>query len=196
MAGKTEDLENILNQLDGAARKNGAKVSVGELVETFGRRSFGPLLLLAGLLGMTPVSGVPTVPTIIAVLVVLIAGQLLFGRDSIWIPRFIQKLAVKADGLHKAVRAARKPTRTVDRIVKPRLQALTTPTADRVVALACVLVAVCVPPLELLPFVAFVPSLAIFTFGLALVARDGLLVLIALLISGSVLGLIAWQLLR
>ena len=36
-----------------------------------------------------------------------------------------------------------------------------------VVALACVQVAICVPPLELLPFVAFVPSLAIFTFGLA-----------------------------
>ena len=43
-------------------------------------------------------------------------------------------------------------------------------------------------------FVAFVPSLAIFAFGLSLVARDGLLVLIALTLSAGVLGLIGWRL--
>lgn len=196
MAGKTDDLESVLKQLEAAAAKNGAKVSVGEIVETFGPRSFGPLLLLAGLLGMTPVSGIPTVPTIIAVIVVLIAAQLLFGRDAIWIPRFIQKLSIKAARLKKAAQVARKPTRVVDRVVKPRLKVFTIPIADRLVALACVLVAACVPPLELLPFAAFVPSLAIFAFGLGLVGRDGLVVLIALLISAGVFGLIGWQLLR
>jgi hypothetical protein len=196
MAAATRDLEGILKELQAAAGRNGPKVSVGEIVEAFGRRSFGPLLLLAGLLGMTPVSAIPTAPSLIALITLLIAGQLLFGRETIWMPRFLQKLSVKADRMKKAVEAARKPTRLVDRVVRPRLQALTTPLADRFVALACVLVALCVPPLELLPFVAFVPSLAIFAFGLGLVARDGLVVLVALLISSGALGAILWQVVR
>lgn len=195
MAKSASDLEAVLGELQRAAKCNGAKVSVGEIVETFGKRSFGPLLLLTGLLGMTPVAAIPTAPSLIALITVLIAGQLLFGRESIWLPRFLEKLSVKSERVAKAAHVAQRPVHVADRIVRPRLKALTTPVADRVVALACVLVAVCVPPLEFLPFVAFVPSLAIFAFGLGLVARDGLLVLIALSISAAVLGLIGWRLL-
>ncbi len=195
MAKAASDLEAVLGDLQRAAKSNGAKVSVGEIVETFGKRSFGPLLLITGLLGMTPVAAIPSAPSIIALITVLIAGQLLFGRESIWLPRFLEKLSVKAERVAKAARVAKRPVHIADRIVRPRLQPLTTPLADRLVALACVLVAICVPPLEFLPFVAFVPSLAIFVFGLSLVARDGLLVLIALSISAGVLGLIGWRLL-
>lgn len=190
-----QGLESVLRTLERTAEDNGAKVSVDEIVETFGARSFGPLLLLCGLLGMTPVSAIPTAPTVLAVIVILIAGQMVFGREAIWIPRFIGKLSVKAERLAKAVKISRKPAHVVDRVVCPRLLALTTPLADRLVALSCVLVAITVPPLELVPFAAFVPALAIFTFGVGLVARDGLVVLIALLLSAGALGLIGWRLL-
>jgi len=195
MAAQAQDLEGLLRTLAHSAKTNGAKVSVDEIVETFGPRSFGPLLLLCGLLGMTPVSTIPTAPTILAAIVALIAGQMVFGRQSVWIPRFIGKLSVRAERLTKAVKISRKPAHVVDRVVRPRLLALTTPLADRLVAAACVLVALAVPPLELLPFAAFVPALAIFTFGVGLVARDGLVVLIALLLSAGALGLIGWQVL-
>ena len=194
-AQQAQDLEGLLKTLAQTAKSNGAKVSVDEIVETFGARSFGPLLLLCGLLGMTPVSAIPTAPTILAAIVALIAGQMVFGRQSVWIPRFIGKLSVKAERLAKAVKMSHKPAHVVDRVVRSRLLALTTPLADRLVAAACVLVALAVPPLELLPFAAFVPALAIFTFGVGLVARDGLVVLIALLLSTGALGLIGWQLL-
>ena len=195
MAAQAQDLAGVLNALNRSAKGNGAKVSVDEIVETFGQRSFGPLLLLCGLLGMTPVSAIPTAPTILAVITILIAGQMVFGRKTVWIPRFIGKLAVKAERVTKAVKVSRKPVHVVDRVVCPRLLVLTTPLADRLVAAACVLVALCVPPLELLPFAAFVPALAIFTFGVGLVGRDGLVVLIALLLSGGAIGLIGWKLL-
>lgn len=193
MAEAAQDLEGLLADLDRAASTNGAKVSVGEIMETIGKRSFGPLLLLGGLLGMTPVAAVPTAPSIIALITILVSVQLLFGRESVWIPRFLEKLSVKADKVKKTVKVSRKPARIVDRMVKPRLEALTRPWADRVVALVCMLVAMIVPPLELLPFVAFVPAAAIATFGLGLIARDGLLVLIAFVISTTALGLAVWK---
>src|SRR5690349_15446002 len=94
-----QDLEGVLRTLERSAKSNGAKVSVDEIIETVGPRSFGPLLLLCGLLGMTPVSAIPTAPSILALITILIAAQMVFGRQTVWVPRFLGKLSVKAERL-------------------------------------------------------------------------------------------------
>lgn len=194
MAGAPKDLEGLLNELNEVARKDGPKVSVEELYRAVGERSFGPLLLLAGLLGMTPLSAIPGAPTVLAIVTLLIAAQLLFGRRTLWLPRRLLRLSVPAGKLQATVKVARRPARFVDRVVRPRLAFLTGGIADRIVAAVCVVVALAVPPLELLPFVAFVPATAIAAFGLGLVARDGLLILVAFAASAGTLFLIARQL--
>ena len=194
-ARKTEDLSALIGKLDRASKSNGSQVSVEEIMDAVGRRSFGPLLLLAGLLGMTPVAAVPTAPTMLALITLLVAGQLLFGRKSFWLPGPLLRLSVKAGKVTKAARLAKTPAGIVDRLIRPRLTVLTSPVADRVVAGVCVLIALCVPPLELLPFAAFIPSFAIFVFGLGLIARDGLLILIAMIVSAGALGLLGYGLL-
>lgn len=195
MAETPKDLEGLLNELNEVARKAGDKVSVREVYCAVGERSFGPLLLVAGLLGMTPVSAIPGAPTALALVTLLIAAQLLFGRRTLWLPKRLLDLSTPAGRLMTTVKVARKPARVIDRVVKPRLGFLTGRVADRIVAAACVLVALAVPPLELLPFVAFVPATAIAAFGLGLVARDGLLILVAFAASAGTLFLIARQLL-
>lgn len=195
MARTPKDLEGLLNELNQVAVEAGDKVSVREVYCAIGERSFGPLLLVAGLLGMTPVSAIPGAPTALALVTLLIAAQLLFGRRTLWLPRRLLNLSVPSSKLKSTVKIARRPARVVDRVVKPRLAFLTGGVADRIVAAACVLVALAVPPLELLPFVAFVPAMAIAAFGLGLVARDGLLILIAFAASAGTLFLIGRQLL-
>lgn len=194
MAGAPKDLEGLLNELNEVARTDGPKVSVEELYRAVGERSFGPLLLLAGLLGMTPVSAIPGAPTVLAIVTLLIAAQLLFGRRTLWLPRRLLRLSIPAGKLQATVKVARRPARFVDRVVRPRLAFLTGGIADRIVAAVCVVVALAVPPLELLPFVAFVPATAIAAFGLGLVARDGLLILVAFMASAGTLFLIGRQL--
>lgn len=49
----------------------------------------------------------------------------------------------------------------------------------------CILLALTVPPLELLPFATTAPMAAIAAFGLALLVRDGLLMVIATLLAGA-----------
>jgi hypothetical protein len=44
----------------------------------------------------------------------------------------------------------------------------------------CVLVALTIPPLEVVPFAGAVPWVAIAAFGLALIVNDGILAMIAL----------------
>jgi hypothetical protein len=190
-----KDLEALLDAIERTTKKDGPKVTVGEMLETVGERSFGPLLTVAGVLGMSPLSAIPGVPTTLAVIVLLIAGQLLIGRDTIWLPRFLLRRSVSADKLERAVRLLRRPLHAIDRLVKPRLAVLTTPLADRFVAAICVLLALATPPLELLPFVAFIPSTAIAFFGVGLVARDGLVILIGLALTGGAAGVTAFNLL-
>jgi hypothetical protein len=196
MAQDAQNLEDLLGELgELAERDRGGKTSFEEVYEAIGERSYGPLLLICGLFMMTPVAAIPTAPSILAVVTILIAVQILFGRERLWIPKRLLKLSIKAEKLEKTVRITRKPARFVDKLVRPRMSFLTIPPVHRVVALAAILVALCVPPLELLPFAAIIPAFAIAAFGLGLIARDGLLILIAGAISLGGIGFAAYKLL-
>ena len=177
-----ENLGSLLDKLDRAAEGKD-KVRLGDVHEAIGERAFGPMLLVTGLAALTPLGVIPGLPTAFAVVVVLIAGQIVIGRDRFWIPGKLRDRRIGADRLTKAVRWARKPARVVDRIVRPRLSVFTKAGFTRAVALICVVIAFAIPPLELLPFAVIAPASAITAFGLGLTARDGLLVLIALLRS-------------
>jgi hypothetical protein len=58
----------------------------------------------------------------------------------------------------------------------------------KVAALICILLACTVPPLELLPFATTAPMAAIAAFGLALMVRDGVLMLVAMALSIVAVG--------
>ena len=184
-----ENLGSLLDKLDRAAEGKD-KVRLGDVHEAIGERAFGPMLLVTGLAALTPLGVIPGLPTAFAVVVVLIAGQIVIGRDRFWIPGKLRDRRIGADRLTKAVRWARKPARVVDRIVRPRLSVFTKAGFTRAVALICVVIAFAIPPLELLPFAVIAPASAITAFGLGLTARDGLLVLIALIASAISLGLL------
>jgi hypothetical protein len=188
-----EDLEDLLTRLERIAQRHGPKVSVQEVYDAVGERSFGPLLLVVGLVGMTPISAIPTAPTILAALVVLIAGQLLLGRHTLWLPKRLLKLSISSAKLRKSLGTIRRPVHALDRVTRPRLCVLTGRLGARLVALACVVVAATVPPLELLPFVAVVPAAAICAFGLGLVTRDGIIVSVAFAATAGALALVGRQ---
>ena len=68
----------LLDRIDEAANRE-EQVSVDSILDQVGHRSFGPMLLFAGLVMLAPVIGdIPSVPTLMGTLVVLTAGQLLF----------------------------------------------------------------------------------------------------------------------
>jgi hypothetical protein len=111
------NLEQLLDRVSEAAH-DGDRVSLGAILEVVGRRSFGPLLLVAGLVTLAPIIGdIPGMPTIMAVLVLLIAGQLLFRREHFWLPHWLLKRSVAQDKLHKALTWLRPPARFIDPLV-------------------------------------------------------------------------------
>ncbi len=179
-----ESLDELIDRL-GEAAGGHDDTSLGMLFETVGTRSFGPLLLLVGLILVTPISGIPGVPTLVGAIVMLISVQLLVGKRHFWLPQWIQRRRVPGTTLCAALQRMRRPARFVDRILRPRLAVLADGPALYGVAVVCASMAAVLPPLELLPFAASVAGAALAAFGLALISRDGLLVLIALLIVGG-----------
>lgn len=173
-------LEELLDSL----RRAGAdrdQVSIGRILEVVGRRSFGPILLFAGLITFAPLIGdIPGVPTIVGLLVLLVAVQLLFHRDHVWLPDWLLRRSASKDKLEKAVQKSRRPARAIDKVVHPRLTNLTSGRSANMILTASILICAATPLMELVPFSANVAGAALIAFGLALIAHDGLLALFAL----------------
>ena len=190
-----QNLQGLIDRLESACGRE-HRVTVRQVEQAIGERSFGPLLLVPALLAMSPLGVIPGAPTVLALVVALIAGQLVIGRHEFWIPRFLANRSVKGERLTKSLERVRPAARVVDRVLKPRLCRLTGAFATRATALVCLLIAFLIPPLELAPFAVFAPAAAIAAFGLGLMTRDGLLVLIALAASATSVGLVVWAVLR
>lgn len=189
------NLEQLLDVIDRRAVK-GERVSLDEIFSAVGRRSFGPLLLVAGLITVAPViSGIPGVPTLMAALVLLTAGQLLFRREHFWLPRWLLARSLSRDKLCKALKWLRPPARFIDRWLRPRLTVLTGGAGSYVIALVCTVIALAMPATEFVPFSGNIPGIVLTLFGLSLVAHDGVPALLALVTAGFAAGVVTYQLL-
>lgn len=178
--------ELLARMADAGEEDEDAPVTMEEIIEAVGRRSFGPLLLLAGLIVFSPLSGIPGLPTVMAVFVLLIAGQLICRRRYFWLPRWLLSRRVSRKRFNSTVRMLRRPAGAVDRLLRPRMQILVHHIGFGVILTLSVALALAMPVLELLPFTSSVAGAAIALFGLALIAHDGLLALLAM--GGVVAG--------
>lgn len=173
------------------------KVSIDAIMDAIGQRSFGPVLLLIGLIVLAPIIGdIPGVPTLCAVMVLIISVQLLLHKEHFWLPGWILNRSVTTTHLLKAIRLSRKPARFIDRLVKPRLTFLIRGYIPmRCVALSSMAVALMMPPMEFIPFSANLAGAVLTLFGLALISRDGVLALLAFALTGASVGVIGYALL-
>lgn len=184
MPTSLHNLEQLLKHIGELARDED-QVSMAQVVESVGDRSFGPLLLIMGLTLFSPLSGVPGMAIFAGLFVLLIALQMLVGRKHFWLPGFILNRSVPQSKLTKALDWLRPTARRIDRMIKPRLNFMLHPSSTYLIAGLCVMVGAALPFLELVPFSSSIVGLALAILGLALVARDGLLVLIAVSFIGA-----------
>ena len=92
--------------------------------------------------------------------------------------------------MNKGIEWLQPPARWIDKLLKPRLRLLVKDTAVYIIAFMCLMIASVMPIMELVPFSANAAGAALTVFGLALIARDGLLLVIALLLTGIIAAII------
>jgi len=184
--GDIETANGLLDEINSLAQKN-QTVSLGDLVERIGPRGFGPLLFVPAIVVVSPLGGIPGVPSLFALVIILIAAQLLLGRSHIWLPSLLKDRNVAADKLTRATQKARPAADRMDRWLGRRLTWLISQPAKLIAALSVIALCLLVPPLELIPFAAALPMLAIAIIGLAFTARDGILMLVGLCLAAVAL---------
>jgi hypothetical protein len=186
-----DSLGDLLDAIDARSdREDG--VTLDTVQDMAGRSAFGPMILLPGLVALSPLSGIPTLPTILGTIVILIAAQLVIGRHEVWLPQRLLRARLSRERVDKGMRFLKPVARAVDKVIKPRLAFATKDFAQRGAALMCILVAMTMPPLELLPFMATSAGLILSIFGLAITVRDGVLMLFALALTLAGAGGLAY----
>ncbi|WP_341938145.1 exopolysaccharide biosynthesis protein [Marinimicrobium sp. C2-29] len=185
------NLEQLLNHIARVSADQ-ERVSIGTVVNSVGQRSFAPLLLVIGAALTSPLSGIPGFPTTMAIFVLLVAVQLLVGRDHFWLPQWLLRRSVPRARLLQGIHWLQRPAQLIDRAVKPRLTLFVRGTGQYTIAAICIVIALGVPLLEIVPFLATLAGVVLTMFGLSLVAYDGALALLAFVLTAVAFGLVLY----
>lgn len=174
-------LEEVLRRM--ASAGDGDAICIEHLLDSIGQRSIGSLMLIPSLILISPLSGVPGLSSFLGITIALVAVQLVIGRDFIWLPRRVRSRCIERHRMEKVVTFLHPVARVVDRLVGPRLTILTRPPFSQIIAAVCMVGGLIMPPLEMVPFSSSVIATAIALFSLSLVAHDGVLAIVALVIT-------------
>jgi len=186
-------LGDVLDSL--VAKTGGGEVTLDEVLKAVGSRGFGPMVAVVGFIAVAPTGAIPGVPSVCAVLILLISVQIFLPRRHPWMPAPMRRISFPHQKLKDAVEKAKPVTRRIDSWFGKRLTALSGKAMEPLVAGVCAMMALTMPPLELLPFAAAAPGSAVVVLGVALTARDGVMTLVGLMLCTVALGLLGWLLL-
>lgn len=171
-------LTDVVEELKHASEGDD-RVEVGELIDALDERGYGPALAVLPLMELTPIGGVPGFPTLLALTLALIVLRLLMGYEHFWAPNWLRRRELKSDHVIASVEWLKPISRWIDDKLHRRLTKIAGPTGRRVACFVILGILLLVPPLEVVPFATSAPMIAVSIFGLGLLYRDGLLMLVA-----------------
>jgi hypothetical protein len=184
--GLVQLIERLCSAADDAEQDH---VTIGVLMEAIGRRSFGALLLVPGLLMIV---GIPVFASVCGFVAALISVQILFGRRSFWLPGWALRRGIPRRHFQHGLRFLRRPARFVDRLLRPRLTTLVHGRALPAIATMCAMMGLLTPAVEVIPMADSVVGAGLSAFALALIAEDGVVALVAFVLYLAALMLAAF----
>jgi hypothetical protein len=155
------------------------RLTFSDLALKLHARAWGGLLVIFAAINVIPLP--PGASIFFAIPLLIVSAQMAFGRASPWFPARIDRRGVTKDELGRLITKMEWLEVRVERMFKPRLATLTGPAATRLIGVVCFILAL----MTTLPIVHVAPAAVIVLFGLALVYRDG-----ALVIAAAVAGVV------
>lgn len=174
------------------ASRSGAKLCLGEIVEAFGERAFGPVMFFFALINMLPWP--PGGTTLTGAPLLLLSIELALGRDRLWIPRWAERISIDRTALRRLIGRFIRPLRWTEAVSRPRLFVLTGSFGQGLIGLACLFLSAVL----VLPVFGgnLIPAIAIGFFALGVMQRDGLAILLGWLTTATTTAILflAWNL--
>jgi hypothetical protein len=188
-SGRPRAFSDVIEML---GRRPQERLALGELVDAFGDRAFGAVMLLFGILNLMPWP--PGGTTITGAPLLFLSMELAWGREALWLPGWMERATVSRATFRKLGDRFMRVIRFTEHLSRPRLAFLTSRFGQGLIGLACLfLSAVLVLPIfggNLLP------AIAITLFSLGVMQRDGLAVLAGWAVTGITIAVLflAWKL--
>lgn len=181
---KPRRLSSIFARL---AAERTERVSIAEILDALGNRSFAALLVLFAAINMLPLP--PGGTTILGFPLVIVAAQLMYGSKRAWLPDFVATRSLPAQQFRAIMDRVVPRLVKLERFVRPRYWPFWRRRGNRAIgALAFVLAVIVTLPI---PFGNLLPAFSIALLGLALAERDGVVLALGGLFTMISLGLVA-----
>ena len=168
-------------------RAEGARVSIGWLMEQLGRRSFGLTLIVMAVIGFLPGAS-----TFVGLLVAWPAAQMVLGHEVAVLPSLVARRQIGVEGLARVIRLVAPRLAWVEGLIRPRWPIAFQATKRLTGVVMLLLGLTMISPV---PFSQVVPALVVMLLALAYLEEDGIALLIALaaaLASLAITGVTVW----
>jgi hypothetical protein len=177
--GHTRTTELLARALEAST---GKEITLGEFLDPLGERAFGFLILILALPNFIPVP--IGVGGVMGVLVIFVGAQLLLGFEHPWLPGALRRRGIKRTSVERFVKRLTPLLRWLERLCRPRLEALTRHPAHRISGFLLVLIgiALALP----IPFTNYLFGLLLVVYAVALIERDGIALILAWIASAGV----------
>ena len=162
------------------------RLTVADVLMVLRGRAFAILIVMLGLPNCLPMP--PPIPLLCGLLLALVALQLVLGRAAPWLPKALLRRSIKRSDVERAVARAVPIFRRLERFSRPRMTAMDSALAMRL--LGVLLLVLAIGLLFAPPLIGQIPlGIAVCLVGLGLVERDGVVVLGGLSIGSAGLNL-------
>ncbi|WP_298860210.1 exopolysaccharide biosynthesis protein [uncultured Sulfitobacter sp.] len=192
MRTRSENLMSMLKRIEEAG--NDGPITVHEIVHLIGKVSFAPLLIVPAIALVSPLSGIPLFSSTMGMIIFLVSIQMLLRRNHLWLPQWILRLEAKRSLVRIAFEKVHPVAGWLDRRTQTRLIAITRQPFVIIPQTLCVVSGLFLPLLELVPFSSSLIGLSVALLGLGMFARDGVILVLAivpyLLIGGLITKII------
>lgn len=170
-------LSRVFEELAGNAH---GSVTVEQLRQALGDRSFATLLVFFSCLNMLPLP--PGSTLVLGIPLILLSIQMVLGSRTVWLPRFVLRKSLTADSFRHMSGRLVPRIKWVEKLIRPRYWPFARDHADRIIGLIALIlsIAVTLP----IPLGNWFPAFSCALVGLALSERDGVLLGVAV-VSGT-----------
>ncbi|MEK7844800.1 MAG: exopolysaccharide biosynthesis protein [Pseudomonadota bacterium] len=162
-------------------------MTVGEIKNALHERGFGILMAIAALPICLPVPVPPGYTTFFSIPLFIFSIQMILGMRAPWLPIWIEKKQIKRSNLEKIITKANPWLKKIEERMQPRMTYISVHTWERIIGIFSFVFAVSIAlPI---PLTNFPPGWGILIMSLGLLNRDGLTILIGMIIGTIGIGI-------
>ena len=161
--------------------QRGEHVTLIDILELAGERTFGFLLVLLSLPSALPIPA-PGYSVPFGIVIFLLAVQLIMGRIEPWFPKWFRDRSLSLGQVQGIIKAASPWLRRLERLSKPRYARICTSRPGRIV-LGCAIALMGISMMIPLPLTNTLPAIGVFIIGFSLIEDDGFISIMGLTIS-------------